>query len=93
MADLRFAKPLDIEMIKKLASETGKVLTVEENILRGGVGEAIAALLPRSIEVDILAIDDEFPDFGTQAEIRKELGLDAEGIATRAKQLITSSKT
>jgi len=90
VADLRFAKPLDRELILSASSSAGRVLTVEENVLSGGVGERIAAILPRGIMVDMLGIPDRFITFGAPDELRGNLGLTAEGISSKAEALVSS---
>jgi len=79
-------KPLDDEAIRQAAGRAGLVVTVEENALNGGLGEAVAALLlergpvPRAFLR--LGLPDRFPDhYGSQADILRMLGLDAQGIA------------
>jgi 1-deoxy-D-xylulose-5-phosphate synthase len=88
IVNLRFAKPLDEELILKAALKTKNVLVVEENTIVGGVGERIARLLPHGIKTDILAIPDSFITYGSINELRKELSLDVEGIYKKALELI-----
>ncbi len=81
----RFVKPLDKELILREALRTGNVVTVEENALMGGFGSTILELLEQEritgVRVRRLGIPDRFIEHGSQAQLRKDLGLDAEGIA------------
>ncbi len=92
VVNARFIKPLDEELILRLAGETGLVLCVEENNVAGGFGSAVSELLcekgPDGIRVKRLGIQDVFVPHGTQAELRAELGLDAAGIARTGLEML-----
>lgn len=92
VVNARFVKPLDMELISKLAKKTGCILTVEENMVAGGFGSAILEELTQSgaegFKFRMLGIPDSFIEQGPQALLRKQLGLDAEGIAKAAQTLI-----
>jgi 1-deoxy-D-xylulose-5-phosphate synthase len=91
VANMRFIKPMDLEMIGRLAQTHEALMTVEENILQGGFGSAVNEHLNSigsKVRLDCLAIPDEFVEQGTQAELRKLYGLDARGIAGRALKVI-----
>ena len=81
----RFVKPLDRQLILAEARRTGSLVTVEENALQGGFGSAVLELLEEERITDVrikrLGIPDRFIEQGSQAQLRKDLGLDAEGIA------------
>jgi 1-deoxy-D-xylulose-5-phosphate synthase len=87
----RFVKPLDMDLILELTKKTGHVLTVEENSVSGGFGSAVLEELNKSefegFKLKILGIPDRFIEQGPQALLRKQLGLDAEGIAREALAL------
>lgn len=91
----RFIKPLDAEMICAAAADTGKILTVEENVLDGGFGSAVLELLAQKgiagVTVRRLGIQDEFVEQGTQAGLRRAHGIDAEGIIGAAKEMLAGS--
>lgn len=81
--DMRFAKPLDKALILEVATRFKRIVTVEDGILRGGAGEAVAKLLNDNgitTPVVTLGIDDKFVEHGTVAELRHLCGYDAEGI-------------
>lgn len=89
--DLRFAKPLDEKLIAQVAAKFDKVITVEDGVLRGGVGEAVAKRLYANGfkgEVRTLGIEDKFIEHGTPAELYSICGYDAEGIARTINQML-----
>ncbi|MBQ3386633.1 MAG: 1-deoxy-D-xylulose-5-phosphate synthase, partial [Eggerthellaceae bacterium] len=85
--DMRWVKPVDADAIATAAASK-LVVTVEEGVLAGGVGEAVAADLARedaSCDVLTLGIPDEFVTQGKPAELLHMLGLDAEGIVASVR--------
>jgi 1-deoxy-D-xylulose-5-phosphate synthase len=84
----RFIKPLDESLIGDLAKDIKNVLTVEENALCGGFGSAVLEYLSglniTGLKIKRLGLPDRFIEQGTQKQLRKLLGLDAEGIAHAA---------
>jgi len=93
VVNARFVKPLDHDLILKVARRTGVLLTVEENALAGGFGSAILELLESEgisgIKVKRIGIPDYFIEHGSQSQLRKDLSLDAHGIAATAEALIS----
>ena len=86
----RFAKPLDEDLIMESAGKTGALLTIEEGSLQGGFGSAVLELFEEhalSVKVKRLGVPDGFVSHGTQTELRRELGLDIEGIVSAARAL------
>ncbi len=87
VVDARFAKPLDEELILRMAREVPLLVTVEEGAVSGGFGSAVLELLHSSLpareipEVVVLGLPDRFIPHGDQSAQRTEFGLDAEGIA------------
>ena len=84
VVDPVFAKPLDRELISEVARKTGRVVTVEENVLAGGFGSAVLEELTDSGITDVtvhrIGMPDAFVEHGTAADQRHELQLDADGI-------------
>lgn len=81
--DLRYAKPLDTEMIIDVAAKFNHIITVEDGVLRGGVGEAVTKVIADNSlfrEVRSLGIADIFVEQGTPAELYNLCGYDSEGI-------------
>lgn len=80
-------KPLDEEAILDAARECRAVITVEEHLVNGGLGEAVAGVLARNgvgTNFDIIGIPDEYTVTGSQADIFFHYGLSMEGLAERA---------
>jgi 1-deoxy-D-xylulose-5-phosphate synthase len=89
--DARFVKPLDAELICAEAARAGRVVTVEEGTLAGGVGSAVLELLAdRGVPAAVrrLGLPDRFISHGDPARQRAELGLDADGIAAACRALV-----
>jgi len=73
--NLRFANPLDYETIFALGARSGRVITVEENVRRGGIGEAIAARRPDGIQVEIVSLPDAFVTHGPVPRLKQDHNL------------------
>ncbi|MBZ0251902.1 MAG: 1-deoxy-D-xylulose-5-phosphate synthase, partial [Candidatus Methylomirabilis sp.] len=89
----RFVKPLDRAAILGLADRCGALVTVEEHVLQGGFGSAVAELLVderRTTPLLRLGIPDVYVDQGPQPVMRKLYGLHPEGIAASALKLLRS---
>ncbi len=81
--DMRFAKPLDKELILRVAASVKRIITIEDGILHGGAGSAVVKVLNDnniSTPTTTLGIDDRFVEHGTVAELRALCGYDKEGI-------------
>jgi 1-deoxy-D-xylulose-5-phosphate synthase len=84
VVDARFVKPLDHDLIGKLASESGRIFTVEENARAGGYGDAVARFISSKHmpgKTFSIGIGDLFIPHGTREELLEEAGLGAEKIA------------
>jgi 1-deoxy-D-xylulose-5-phosphate synthase len=84
VVNARFVKPLDEDLIRKVAASTDLVVTVEENSIRGGFGSAVALCLEAagiSVAHRAMGIPDEFVEHAPRGELLSDLGLTAEGIA------------
>ncbi len=84
--DLRYAKPLDTELIDGVAAKFDHIITVEDGAIRGGVGEAVAAYMLRSgynPKIINLGVEDKFIEHGRVSELHAECGIDAESIAAQ----------
>jgi len=89
VANMRFVKPLDVELIRQLAREHDCFVTVEEGCIMGGAGAAVAeALCAEGIVKPILmlGLPDKFIDHGDPASLLAGVGLDATGIAASIRQ-------
>jgi 1-deoxy-D-xylulose-5-phosphate synthase len=84
VANMRFVKPLDDELVRDLALTHALLVTVEENVVMGGAGSAVIESLERqglTVQVLQLGLPDRFIDQGDPALQLASVGLDAEGIA------------
>ncbi len=85
----RFVKPLDTDCLDALAKEHHTVITVEENVRSGGFGQQVSDYIKRhhpEMAVHILAIEDCFVEQGNVADLRRNLGLDGDSIASVTKE-------
>lgn len=87
--DMHTLKPFDKEAIELAASETGKIITVEEHSIYGGLGAAVAEIVAQTgnAKLKILGIPDENAIHATPLQIFKHYGIDAEGILKAALSL------
>ena len=91
VADMRFVKPIDIEMINVLAQTHDYLVTLEENAIQGGAGSAVAEVLNssgKSTALLQLGLPDYFIPQATQQEALKDLGLDSKGIEEKILHFI-----
>lgn len=88
----RFIKPLDGDLISFWAEQTGRVITIEDNVRQGGWGSSVLELLSARhlfhIKTMILAHPDHFIEHGTQKTLWKNSGLDSPAIISAAMELM-----
>lgn len=85
--DMHTIKPLDRELVLKAAKETGKIVTVEEHSVIGGLGSAVCDLLSEELPTPVkrLGIYDVYTESGTAEALVKKYGLDGEGVYRSVK--------
>lgn len=90
LLDMFMIRPFDEESVLDAAKRTGAILTVEEHSIKGGLGEQVAHLLAERwpIKMRILGFPDAPYRIGSSQELFSAYGLDAEGIASAAYELI-----
>lgn len=89
VVDVMSVKPLDEETIISSAAKTGRVLTVEEHSIYGGMGSAVAELLSEKHPVPVTRLGlTTFGQSGDAAELLAYYGLDAAGIAARVREVL-----
>lgn len=83
-------KPLDEELVIKSAKKTGKVITVEEHNVIGGLGEAVCACLSENAPVPVkrIGVNDEFGHSGPAKDLLKQFGLSAENIVKVTEEFV-----
>ncbi|MBP9925556.1 MAG: 1-deoxy-D-xylulose-5-phosphate synthase [Cyclobacteriaceae bacterium] len=94
--DLRFAKPLDEDLLHKVFASFKRIITLEDGCVQGGVGSAILEFMADNnyqAEVMRLGIPDRIVEHGEQTELHKECGFDVDGIIRAVEaMLVTASK-
>ncbi|MFR8003976.1 MAG: transketolase family protein [Hydrogeniiclostridium sp.] len=88
LINIHTIKPLDEDIILKAAKETGKIVTVEEHNVIGGLGDAVASVLSQKCPTPLvkIGVNDEFGHSGPAVELLKEFGLCADHIAQVVKE-------
>jgi 1-deoxy-D-xylulose-5-phosphate synthase len=94
VVNARYVKPLDADLVVRLAVRTRAVATVEENMLAGGFGDAVAEALRHAnvhgIRMTQLGLPDRFVEHGSQARLREAVGLSPAGIASAVRSFLES---
>jgi transketolase len=87
-------KPLDREAILASASKTHCIVTAEEHMMNGGLGDSIAQLLGRELPLplEMVAVNDEFGQSGKPEELLQKYGLEAANIVKAAQKVISRKK-
>lgn len=83
-------KPLDEELVIASAKKTGRVITVEEHSIIGGLGEAVCSLLSEKCPTPVkrIGVNDEFGHSGPAVDLLKQFGLSADNIAQTAENFL-----
>lgn len=96
VVNARFIKPIDEELIISMSERTKRIITVEENVLAGGGGSAVLECLDKAglndIAVKRIGIDDRFIEHGSQGILRKQYGLDEDGIYKTALAFLSQHR-
>ena len=93
--DMRFVKPLDEVMLHEVFSKFNQVITVEDGCIQGGFGSAVIEWMIEneySAIVKRLGVPDNWIEHGTQAELYKECGYDAEAITDVTLNLVAKAQ-
>lgn len=83
LVDMRFVKPLDIELLKELAKTHEAVISIEEGVVQGGIGQEVYFTVKQAnekVRVELLGLKDEFIMEGSRDELLSEQGLDAASV-------------
>lgn len=91
VVDAKFVKPLDKETILKLAEKKKKIITVEENTIRGGFGSAVLELFNNfSMQREVLriGIPDRFIEHGEKTKLLESIGMDKNSLKDRIKEFL-----
>ena len=90
LINMHTIKPIDKDIIIKAAKETGKIITVEEHNIIGGLGEAVCAVTSEFCPVPVkrIGIEDIYGHSGPALGLLAEFGLDAEGLEKRIIEIV-----
>jgi len=92
VVNMRFVKPLDAELLRRMATDHELLVTVEENTVQGGAGSAVAeCLIAQGIAMPLLqlGLPDSFIEQGEPAQMLIDCGLDAAGIIASINNKLT----
>lgn len=94
VVNCRFVKPLDADLICRLARKIPRIITIEENVLQGGFGSAVLEALSdggcSGFTLKRIGIPDQFVEHGPQQLLRAKYGLDAGAIFNHARNMVTA---
>ena len=88
--DMRFAKPIDEEMLHEVFTNYNKIVTVEDGTVVGGFGSAVLEFMNAhgyKADVKIVGIPDRLVEHGTPKQLYEEIGIDANGIAETLREM------
>ena len=91
---MRFAKPLDEQLLHEIAAKFNKIITVEDGTIVGGFGSAILEFFAAhnyTPEVKMLGIPDSIIEHGKPEELHRECGYDAQGIAEAVREMVSAN--
>ena len=86
LINCRFVKPLDEETLRTSALEHTLLVTLEENVISGGFGQSVVSYLKQTecdVEVELIALEDEYIEEGCVSELKEETGIGEESIFRR----------
>ncbi len=94
VVDMFTWKPMDVELVKRCAEETGAIVTAENHNIYGGLGAAVAEACVKTTPapIEMVGVMDQFGQVGTEDYLRKAYNLTAEAIVEAAKKAIKRKK-
>jgi len=84
-------KPLDVDLINRLASEVKGIVTIENHSVIGGIGGAIAEVLaqmPNHAQIRYVGVEDVFTESGSATEVKEKYGLNVENIVSKVESIM-----
>ena len=90
LVNMHTIKPIDKDIITKAAKETGRIITIEEHNIIGGLGEAVAAVTAETCPVPVtrIGVEDRYGHSGPAVGLLAEFGLDAAGLEKRISEIL-----
>jgi 1-deoxy-D-xylulose-5-phosphate synthase len=95
VVDARFVKPLDGDLLARIAGHCRRIVTVEDHAVQGGFGSAVLELLstrPGGVVVRRLGVADGFVSHGEVSDQWRAVGIDADSIAQSAADLVAEGR-
>ncbi|MGD1045845.1 MAG: 1-deoxy-D-xylulose-5-phosphate synthase [Bacteroidota bacterium] len=96
VVNMRFAKPIDEELLKSLAQRINTFITIEDNVIHGGFGAGVLEAFSRcgisNVSIKVHGLPDEFIEQGSPTELHRIVKLDADGIAEVAKEYLNITR-
>lgn len=92
VVDMYSIKPIDRELILKCAAETGAIVTAEEHNIYGGLGSAVSEVLAwagAGVPTEFVGVKDTFTESGKYADLLREFGVDADGVAAGIERALS----
>ena len=86
--DMIFLKPMDEELLHEVGKRFSRVITVENGVIKGGLGSAVLADNGYAPQVKRIGVPDEFVEHGSIPELYKLCGMDAKSIAGEIKKMV-----
>ena len=96
VVNMRFVKPLDKDMIDQMQQKHDLIVTVEDNVVKGGAGSGInevLAELKSSVNILNLGLPDKYQDHGSREDLLQEAQIDSVGITLKVKAFMNQHKT
>jgi transketolase len=94
LINMHTIKPLDVQAILKSVGKTGCVVTAEEHMANGGLGDSVAQVLAQHMPCpqEYVAVNDSFGESGTPMELMTKYGIDAQNVVDAALKAISRKK-
>ena len=92
--DMRFAKPLDTDLIDEICHTYDRIITIEDGTKLGGFGSAVVEYLadkPHHVPVTMMGVPDRIVEHGTQRQLHDEVGIGPDGIIATVRKLAAAS--
>lgn len=95
LINLRFIKPLDYKLLDELIKNHSLIVTLEENVLKGGVGESISSYLQNQDNVKVIniGIDDQYVEQGDISSLKRDLQIDSDAVYKKIKEFYDKRET
>jgi transketolase len=95
LINMHTIKPLDTEAILTSARKTGCVVTAEEHMMNGGLGDSVAQVLSRELPTpqEFVAVNDSFGESGTPMELMTKYGIDTDDVVSAVTRVLQRKKT